>query len=52
MRLGNVVGMVVSTVKEESLQGLKLLVVEDADVRGRTANSLAYNPAAKASASA
>jgi microcompartment protein CcmK/EutM len=33
--LGNVVGMVVSTVKEESLQGLKLLVVEDADVYGR-----------------
>lgn len=35
MRLGNVVGMVVSTVKDENLQGLKLLVVEDADVYGR-----------------
>lgn len=35
MRLGNVVGMVVSTVKDESLGGLKLLVVEDADVFGR-----------------
>jgi len=27
--------MVVSTVKEESLQGLKLLVIEDCDVSGR-----------------
>lgn len=27
--------MVVSTVKDENLQGLKLLVVEDADVYGR-----------------
>lgn len=35
MRIGNVVGMVVSTVKDESLGGLKLLVVEDADVYGR-----------------
>lgn len=35
MRFGNVVGMVVSTVKDENLQGLKLLVVEDADVYGR-----------------
>ncbi|UCH78252.1 MAG: EutN/CcmL family microcompartment protein [Candidatus Coatesbacteria bacterium] len=35
MRLGTVVGMVVSTVKEESLQGLKLLVIEDCDVAGR-----------------
>ncbi len=35
MRLGNVVGMIVSTVKDENLGGLKLLVIEDADVYGR-----------------
>ncbi|HUV86752.1 MAG TPA: EutN/CcmL family microcompartment protein [bacterium] len=35
MRLGNVVGAVVSTVKDEGLDGLKLLVVEDADIYGR-----------------
>ncbi|NIT36423.1 MAG: ethanolamine utilization protein EutN [candidate division Zixibacteria bacterium] len=35
MRLGNVVGMVVSTVKDEGLRGIKLLLVEDADEFGR-----------------
>ena len=35
MRLGNVVGMVVSTVKDDGLSGLKLLLVEDCDVYGR-----------------
>ncbi len=39
MRLGTVVGMVVSTVKDDGLLGLKLLVVEDADVRGRRKGS-------------
>jgi microcompartment protein CcmK/EutM len=34
MRLGNVVGAVVSTVKDKGLTGLKLLLVEDCDVRG------------------
>ena len=35
MRLCNVVGMVVSTVKDPGLQGIKLLVVEDCDTRAR-----------------
>jgi microcompartment protein CcmK/EutM len=34
MRLGNVVGTVVSTVKDEGLVGLKLLLIEDCDVYG------------------
>jgi len=39
MKLGSVVGMVVSTVKDQGLQGLKLLVVEDCDPGGRGAGS-------------
>lgn len=35
MKLGVVVGMVVSTVKDEGLTGVKLLVVEDCDVEGK-----------------
>ncbi len=34
MRLGNVVGMVVSTVKDEGLRGIKLLLIEDSDEFG------------------
>lgn len=34
MRLGNIVGTVVSTVKDEGLIGLKLLLVEDCDIFG------------------
>lgn len=34
MRLGRVVGTVVSTVKDAGLEGYKLLLVEDAGVRG------------------
>ena len=34
MRLGRVTGTVVSTVKDEGLKGYKLLLVEEAGVRG------------------
>ena len=35
MKLGIVTGTVVSTVKQEALHGLKLLVVQEADLHGR-----------------
>ncbi|MBI3286858.1 MAG: EutN/CcmL family microcompartment protein [Chloroflexi bacterium] len=35
MQLGKVVGTLVSTRKEESMQGLKFLVVKDIDVQGQ-----------------
>ncbi len=35
MRIAKVTGMVVSTVKDEGLRGLKLLLVEDCDIYGR-----------------
>jgi microcompartment protein CcmK/EutM len=35
MRIGYVAGMVVSTVKDEGIRGLKLLLVEDCDIYGR-----------------
>jgi microcompartment protein CcmK/EutM len=34
MRLGRVTGTVVSTVKDDGLKGYKLLLVDEADVRG------------------
>lgn len=40
MLLGRVVGTVVSTNKEEELNGLKLLLVRGADVEGRPTGSL------------
>lgn len=46
MRLGIVAGTVVSTVKDDGLRGLKLLLVEDCDVRAR--GNGAYHVAADA----
>ena len=39
MRLARVIGTVVATRKEESLVGLKLLVIEELDPRGEQATS-------------
>lgn len=36
MKLGIVTGTIVSTVKQEGLKSLKLLVVEEADLAGKT----------------